>query len=265
MFGSSGFAAAFYTFACSSTSALGSTHTPSKRMLSQAERFPPQSKWPSEEFRHYETHLTRSQLVGFRRLVRERCGEKAIDEYIRENPAIFTVALSFANTGHHGTWVIPQQVIQPAIKGVAPGLIPDYLLGGKSSDGFEWWIAELKGVDAPIFTKRRGAMAFSSVTNHGICQLLNYMDFCAENQATLRSQFRLFGLREPRGMLFVGREADIASEAEFEKLKAAWNLLSHSKLQIRTYDSLLRAFERMFEFNERSRHERRDRNRRAGA
>jgi hypothetical protein len=167
--------------------------------------------------------------------------EREIDAFIRAAPAILAVAMGFMHTGHHGTWVLSQQAIRPAIKGVSPGLIPDFLVGARSSDGFEWWVIELKSPAASIIAYHQRQPALSSTTNRGLCQLLTYIDFCAEYQETLRSQFRLVGLREPCGMLFVGKEAEVDGDDAKRGLKAAWNRVMGERLQIRTYSSLLRA------------------------
>ena len=124
------------------------------------------------------------------------------------------------------------------------GLKPDYLFGGKNSDGFFWCVAELKGPQDRIFRRAsddRKTVAFSAVANEGICQLLQYMDYCTSTQSYFRDHFGLNNFRDPRGILVIGREAELESDFQLQELKAAWNRISGDKLMIRTYDALLRS------------------------
>lgn len=144
--------------------------------------------------------------------------------------------------GHHASWIVPQQVIRPPQPEVIPGLKPDYILGGKSSDGFMWYVVELKAHNDNIFSVTNGNISLSSSANRGIIQLLEYIDYCAETQGYLRDTLHLTRFREPTGILLIGNEAEIEKDNRKQQLKAAWNKNS-AKLQIRTYDALVRAVE----------------------
>lgn len=197
--------------------------------------------WPPVEFFTLRDQVTQEQYEEFERLITDNASETKIDVFLRLNPCVLSTALAFVNTGHHGSWIIPQQSIRPKIGNIQAGLIPDYIMGGKNSDGFQWWVIELKGANASIFTKRKNDISFSTTLNEGVCQLLTYIDYCAEIQSTLRDQFKLTDFREPKGMIFIGREHETEDDAIKRKLKAAWNRTTRGNLEIRSYDSLLRS------------------------
>ena len=201
------------------------------------------SDFPPEEFHRPISDMTQEQLTRLSELVQSDASETDLDAFIRKNPVVLTATLRAASTGHHGAWVLSQPMIRNKIRQDRPGLIPDYIVGGKSSDGFEWWVVELKGANAKLFTgdnKRR--LHMSSTLNRGICQLLSYTDYCAEIQSTLRDEFGLTHFREPKGLILIGREQELEDDEQKQKLKAAWNRAVDSSLEIRTFDSLLRAF-----------------------
>jgi Domain of unknown function (DUF4263) len=145
------------------------------------------------------------------------------------------------STGHHMSWIFPKEQIRPP-SGSLGGLIPDYLLAGASSNGLEWFVLELKGADKRAFVKRGKRVLLSSDANAGICQLLNYIDRSAHDQAYLRDGLELAGFREPRGILLIGTEAE-SDDDQVRDFKGAWNR-ANPKLQIRSYDSLARDVER---------------------
>ena len=205
--------------------------------------------WPSDEFFVHHSNATRKQFADLRKLVHNNSGEKALDKYIQKNPNVLSMALKYAHTGHHGGWVIPQQIIKPKISTSNNGLIPDYIIGGKSSDGFDWWVVELKGANASIFSRTKGKLRFSHTLNEAICQLMEYIDYCSEIQATLRDQFRLKGFREPHGLILIGREQELDADPQKQKLRAYWNRINGARLEIRTFDSLIRTFQTTLQMN----------------
>jgi len=76
-----------------------------------------------------------------------------------------------------------------------------------------------------------------------VFQLLEYIDCCTEAQSYLRDQLRLTDFREPRGFLIMGRDREFEDNEHRQRMKAAWNRAVGGKLEIRSYDSLLRESE----------------------
>ncbi|MCA9946433.1 MAG: hypothetical protein KC449_23280 [Anaerolineales bacterium] len=101
--------------------------------------YPPH--FPPKEYFVDKNKVTKKQLEDFCNLIKSDPGETPIDEFLRKNKEVMANCLSIFNTGHHGAWIIPQQIIRPP-SAAARGLIPDYILGGKSSMVFfgGFWI-----------------------------------------------------------------------------------------------------------------------------
>lgn len=205
---------------------------------------PAQSKEDMKKAQPFATHeifLTRKQVDEFKNLVDRSASETTIHNYLIENPEILTAALHKFGTGNHAAIVIPKQELRPRLKLEGDkGLIPDFLIGGKNSDGWNWWIVELKGPAQTIFSQSDAETYFSTEINKGICQLLEYIDYASEQQAALRDAFKLEGIREPNGLILAGREAEIMADQRKQKLKAAWNRREQGRLEIRTYDFIIR-------------------------
>lgn len=190
---------------------------------------------------HVNPNSEPNLLHGLRELIQESSGEKTVDEFIKWNTAILARCMNFTQFGHHGTWVIPQQQVRPPQSSQYKGMKPDYIVGGKGSDGYRWFVVELKSVDVKMFAEKAGKIVFSSVVNQGICQLLSYIDYCSSAQAYLRESLHLTGFREPDGFLIVGRERELDTDQRRKEMKAAWNRITSSRIQIRTYDALVRS------------------------
>jgi len=214
------------------------------RLPNPGEKLPYPNNFPPEEYFIEESAVDAAVNLAFSELLDKEAIETDADRFLQSNPALLGKCLNFTNFGHHGIWVIPQKLIDPGISSERRGLKPDYLLGGKSSDGFSWCVVELKGPQDKLFRRAndgRRTISFSPVTNEGICQLLQYMDYCNSAQSYIRDHFKLNDFREPRGFLIIGREAEFESDKQLQELKAAWNRISGGKIMIRTYDALLRS------------------------
>ena len=196
--------------------------------------FPPQEFW-------IDPKLEKNNVDKFHELVQRSSGEREIDTFLKENTHILATLMNFTQFGHHGTWVIPQQQIRPPQSVKQKGMKPDYIVGVKGSDGYRWFVVELKGADQNIFTEKNGNIVFSNIVNNGICQLLGYIDYCSSAQAYLRDSLNLNGFREPNGFLIVGRERELLDDPRKQDMKAAWNRITSNRLQIRTYDAFLRS------------------------
>jgi hypothetical protein len=200
--------------------------------------------WPPEEYYVKASSIELAVQKAFSDLLEKGVSETDADNFLRDNPALLGRCLNYTNFGHHGKWVIPQKLIDPGANPSRKGLKPDYLLGGKNSDGFHWCVTELKGPQDKLFKRAnddRRTISFSSVANEGVCQLLQYMDYCSSSQAYFRDHFGLNDFKEPRGFLIIGREAEFENDKQLMDLKATWNRISGGRIMIRTYDALLRS------------------------
>jgi hypothetical protein len=196
--------------------------------------------WPPEKFMASHLDVTRKQLDELKRLIESDAGETDIANFLISNKGVLVNSLRSFSTGHHGAWIIPKQMVRPPLIESQKGLIPDYILGGKNSDGFSWYVLELKGANEKILTESNNSLYFGSVANKAIGQIIEYIDYCASAQSYLRDSLKLSNFREPKGFILIGREKEFSGDSRREKFKSAWNRFMGHKVEIRTYDSLLR-------------------------
>jgi|JI10StandDraft_1071094.scaffolds.fasta_scaffold325394_3 hypothetical protein len=199
--------------------------------------------WPPFEYHVRESSIRTEVFEGLRGLVKGNAGERQIDAYISKNPVLLTALLEFKNTGHHAAWVVPKRAIRSKVSSDVPGLIPDFLVGGKNSFGITWYVVELKGAEHSLFTKSGGKLYLSNTANRGLCQALEYMHFCNTSQGYLRDTLKLSGFVSAEAFVFIGREGETDTPREMA-LKSAINSIS-ANLQVRSYDALLRCCEKI--------------------
>jgi hypothetical protein len=209
------------------------------RLSSLDEREYPDSYPPEGYFKPY-WEVTQPELAEFQKVLDTGSSETETDEFLGAHPSIISAVLGFTMTGGHGGWVIPQQNVRPPQAARVHGLRPDYIIGGKNSDGFSWFVVELKGPADSVFVEKDGRLAFSATAHRGVFQLLEYIDYCTEAQNYLRDQLKLTDFREPKGYLIMGREREFEDDEHRRRMKAAWNRAVGGKLEIRSYDALLR-------------------------
>jgi len=201
------------------------------------------TNWPPETYVAYQQEVKREQLDGLRQLIEKKdVGETQMDKYLQDNPEIVVCLLGQFYNGHHASWIVPQQAIRSPQPEVIPGLKPDFILGGKSSDGFLWYVIELKAPKHALFSKKDNNLRLSSDANRGLIQLLEYIDYCSHAQAYLRDSLGLTNFREPKGILLIGNESEFEDDNRRQDLKADWNR-NCPDLPIHTYDALIRAVE----------------------
>lgn len=206
---------------------------------------------PKEYFTSIET-ITNEQYIAFKNLIDRNSSETQITEYFQQNKNVLANCLRDFNTGHHGAWLIPKQklIVQEAIY-EKECLIPDYLICGKNSDGFNWFVIELKGANGDLFNQKSSGTILSSTLSNAIIQTLQYIDICSKDQGFMRDGLKLEGFREPKGIIYIGRETEFDKNESKKQIKAAWNRL-FSNIQIRTYDSLVHRLESVLQFRNQS-------------
>lgn len=192
--------------------------------------------FPLKEFFAHSNFITSEQRSGIRKLIESKSSETEIDRFLSENKPIWDAL--FSDTGNHGIWVIPKQQIKTKI-GEGRGLIPDFIIRTKSSSGFQYWVVEIKGPNTSLLILNRSKeLYFTSEANKGLCQLLEYKDYCSKYQTKFRDEFNFEDFREPTGLLLIGTEDEFAKSTEKRDFKAAWNRYN-SNLLIRSFSSFL--------------------------
>lgn len=175
-------------------------------------------------------------------LIKKKASETEMHAFLENNPQIFGHLLGVYRTAHHGFTVYSKQEITPHIKEKNKGLIPDFIIGGENSDGWQWWVIEIKSPKDLIFSQSQGNIYFSTTANRGICQLLEYVSISNKLQSHLRDHFGFKGFNYPKGILLIGTEEEFKDKQK-QTIKKALNDLMSKQFEIKTFSWLARELE----------------------
>lgn len=95
-------------------------------------------------------------------------GEQDLQKFLELNPSLLVQPLG----GGHGRWVLPQ-------KRLGSEYVTDFVIGEKSSIGFEWTAVELESPLASLFTKKGDP---SARLTHGLRQITDWRTWLARNR-----------------------------------------------------------------------------------
>jgi hypothetical protein len=204
---------------------------------------------PEELFVSYSS-VTRTQLEQFEFLLDNNSSGTELDKFLRDNPSVLVNSLRALKTGYDGAWVISQELIRPSVSAIENGLIPDFIVGGCNSCGFGWFVLELKGADQQVLTESDNYLHFSSTVNRAIGQVVEYLDYCASAQSFLRDSLCLTDFVGAKGLIIVGRESEFSDDPRRKKFRSAWNRLMGHRIEIITYDAILKYVRSEVEFKE---------------
>jgi hypothetical protein len=194
--------------------------------------------WPTQDNHVLPGKVTVQQYDELRDLLTRRAGEREIEEYLTRNREALAMVIWMFPTGHHMSWIFPKPPMRVSAGDVG-GLIPDYLLAGASSLGVQYFVLELKGADKNAFVREGKRVYLSPDASKGVCQLVNYLDVAARDQAYLRDTVGFKQFREPTGVLLIGTDAE-SEDVGKRDFKAAWNRMN-PKVQIRSYSAVQHA------------------------
>ncbi|MCC6837233.1 MAG: DUF4263 domain-containing protein [Bacteroidia bacterium] len=194
--------------------------------------------FPPEEYKTNPNYAKAKHIKELIRLIDLKSPEAVIDSYLSEHKELLTFVMARYNTGHHNSWVIPKRVIKTKFRIEEKGLIPDYILGGQSTSGKEWFIVELKGADAKWFVERQGEIYFSDTINKGIHQLIEYLYHCDKYQSKFRDEYRLTDFHAPKAILIAGHRSEFDNNERKKAVKKTWEKLLGNRLEIITYNRL---------------------------
>jgi hypothetical protein len=181
---------------------------------------------------HYHSEVSDVAVQKLAAII-QKSGETEAHNLLIEYPNLLYFLLP--NTGHHGTWYTAKPQICPPLTNGTKGKIPDFLVAGKSSNGLEWFIVELKSPQEKLFNSTGDC--FSTVANQGLNQLARYLKYSIEHQSTLRDAYGIRDFRTPKGILVLGNEEETICK-EREELKSFWNS-SLQNIQIVSYSRIL--------------------------
>lgn len=157
----------------------------------------------------------------------------ALDERpLQRHLALHPLLLAQHLGGGHGRWVIPQ-------KRLGSEYVTDFVIGERSSSGFEWQFVELQSPRARLFV-RSGRQ--SQQFDEGLRQVREWRRWLTANIDYARRPRSAHGLgladvspNDP-GLLIIGREVDLTEDDRQRRRQ----LDQESNVRIRTYDWLVR-------------------------
>ena len=205
---------------------------------------------PADELYVSYSSVTRTQLEQFEFLLDKNSSEAELGSFLRDNPSVLVNSLRVLKTGYDGAWIISQQLIRASVTSIENGLIPDFIVGGCNSCCCSWFVLELKGADQQILTESNNYLYFSSAVNMAIGRVVQYIDYCVSAQAFLRDSLCLTDFMIPKGLIIVGRESEFSNDPRRERFKSTWNRLMGHKVELITYDAILRYVRSEVEFKE---------------
>lgn len=135
--------------------------------------------------------------------------------------------------GGHGRWVIPQ-------KRLGSEYVTDFVIGERSSSGYEWQFVELQSPLARLFVASTGRQ--SAQLDEGLRQISEWRGWLADNRDYARRPRSRNGLgladvsADDPGLLLIGRETDLTDNDRERRrqLDTTYNIRIH------TYDWLIR-------------------------
>lgn len=153
--------------------------------------------------------------------------EEDIQQFLQNNPQLLIQHLG----GGHGRWVIPK-------KKLGTEHITDFVIGQRSSIGFEWQAVELESPLKSLFNKNGDP---SQYLNHAIRQIQDWRSWLVVNQNYASREIADNGLGMTDitgavpGLILIGRRNESLAQNNARRRQMARDL----DIEIRTYDYLV--------------------------
>ncbi|MDE3721382.1 DUF4263 domain-containing protein [Nocardiopsis sp. N85] len=158
--------------------------------------------------------------------------ERPMQVALEKHPSLLTNAIM---GGSHGVWVRPQ--VQFGNRYMA-----DFLIAILNSAGLHWILVELESPTHRLTNSGNGRA--SPALRHAVDQIEDWREWIKPNLLSARAPRENGGLGLPgitedaRGLILIGRESASDDAKEFRNLRS-----SRDRIEVRTYDSLLRVAE----------------------
>lgn len=164
--------------------------------------------------------------------------EEAIQAALSRHP--YAIQYAIPQSGHHGTWAFPKQMIKMSGADSSPGLIPDFLVASRSSLGYYWHIVELKRFDRQ-FANLNGT-AFSPDGNQAVAQCNRYLRHFQEYIDAVRGTIRIQELVQPVGVILIIGDSDSETAAQ-QRMRADF-VRTNPRINVVSYRRILQGLER---------------------
>lgn len=170
--------------------------------------------------------ITAQDVKRLREAVDDAKSEHDIQSFLNDNPVLLIQHLG----GGHGRWVIPKKRLGAEYE-------TDFIIGEKSSLGYEWMAVELENPHASVFTKKGD---FTAELNHAIRQITDWRVWLRDNVSYADKPRTDNGLGllnvdpELPGLILIGRRDEHRDRPEKRR-----NLKSRMGIEIHSYDWLI--------------------------
>jgi hypothetical protein len=182
---------------------------------------------PLGEFLVWWKDFSQDDVEKFARRLSTATREEDIQKFLSKKPMLLARLLG----GGHGRWVIPKQKL-------GSQYVTDFIIGERSSIGFEWYAVELEGPLAKMYTKAGDP---TCKLTHAIRQIQDWRAWIQRNQnyaARNRSENGL-GLTDivsaVPGLILMGRRSDVSAGTSERRRQMVLDL----NIKIHSYDWLL--------------------------
>jgi len=182
---------------------------------------------PLREFFVWWDDPTGNVINEFSDLLDSAEDERPLQRFLEVHPEVLIRKLH----GGHGRWCVPH-------KRLGSELIPDFVIGERSSMGFEWYAVELESPAASMFNQ---ANEPSRTLNHALTQISDWRIWLKKNidYATRSRNQQGLGLTDIDGdlpgIVLIGRRDKVKADTNARRRQAC----KERNVIIHTYDWLL--------------------------
>jgi len=175
----------------------------------------------------------RPELLDELEVVLSGDSEEAIQRLLTANPYLLQYVVP--ESGHHGIWVFPKQMIRTRTATGVPGLIPDFLVVTAGSLGYRWQIIELK--TAKVQFAKSSGKSYTPTAAAGIAQCATYRAHFANYVETVRSNVGIDDIIVPANVILIIGDASTETDnericrSEFDSLNASMMVASFDRIR----------------------------------
>jgi len=182
---------------------------------------------PFRDFHVSWDDITKADVKGLSNVLERARDERPLQRHLGKNPMLLAQCVG----GGHGRWVIPQ-------KRLGAEFVTDFIVGERSSIGFEWLAVELESPRARLFAKDGDPR---KALTHALRQVTDWRSWLQNNQnyaARARGENGL-GLTDIvaniPSLIIIGRRAETSESTKARRAQMSRDL----GIKIHTYDWLV--------------------------
>lgn len=186
---------------------------------------------PFNKFLALWDKISPAHLARFKRCLASARSEAPLQRLFEREPLLLVQHLG----GGHGRWVVPR-------KRLGSEFIPDFVIGEKSSIGYEWQLVELESPEAPLFTRAGDP---SRQLNHALRQIDDWRGWLEKNRDYAARPLNQQGLgltdisNTATAMILIGRREGLSAKDNARRRQ----MTARTGVQIHTYDYIADAIE----------------------